>query len=423
MLEYLTYALVVLSLGMYIVLDGYDLGVGILSLFVRGSGRREYSELIATAWDANESWIVLAGVTLWAGLPGVYATIMPGLYLPLICMLLAIILRGMGLEFQSASPVYQRRWALLFGGASLIVAVCQGLVVGGVLSGLHSVSGTFQGAAFDWFTPYSVLCAAGLVVLYLLAGAAWLQDKTDGEAHALAGRLGRPLLIASVVASLVLGFGLEVADPQAFRFDQTARGVLFGLAVAAAAGFGAFAWYGFGRRPDWRPFVGVVGAEISGLLALVAATAPVIVPTDLTVTAAASPPGSQLFLVIGVGLCMPVVFAYNIYAWWVFRGKYRETAAPAIPALRTRDAANDIVVGPDSGHVVVVIRRILLTVVAVFAVAVAQDVFSSKGVWLDRAGVALFVMAALTAWVLGDRRDRRRGEFDLDVRAEAGRDS
>ncbi|TQF01625.1 cytochrome d ubiquinol oxidase subunit II [Kitasatospora acidiphila] len=413
MLEYATYALVLLSLGMYVVLDGYDLGVGMLSLFAKGEGRREHGELIATAWDANESWLVLAGVALWAGLPGVYATVLPGVYLPLIGMLLAIILRGMGLEFQSAAAGYRRGWALLFGWASVAATLCQGLVLGGVLSGLRQHGGSFSGGAFDWLTPYSVLCALGLVVLYLLAGAAWLQDKTEGAARERAGRAGRPLLVGTTVAALILGFGLEIADPEKFRFDEPVRAALYWTAVAGAVAAGAVAWHGFGRRPDWRPFAGVVAAQVCGLLALVAATAPVIVPPELTLHQASSPHSSQTFLVVGVGLCMPVVFAYNAYAWWAFRGKFTQTPEAPLAPLRVR-AREARQARPEPGGLVVVARRVLLTVPGIGLAAVSQDVFGGIASWIDPVGVALLSATALLAWLLSDRRDQRDGVFDLD---------
>ncbi|MER7670118.1 cytochrome d ubiquinol oxidase subunit II [Kitasatospora sp. NPDC096128] len=413
MLEYATYALLLLSLGMYVVLDGYDLGVGMLSLFAGGERRREYGELIATAWDANESWLVLAGVVLWAGLPGVSATVLPGVYLPLTGMLLSIILRGMGLEFQSAATGYRRGWALLFGAASLAATACQGLVLGGVLSGLRQHGGSFSGGAFDWLTPYSVLCALGLVVLYLLAGAAWLQDKTEGAARERAGRAGRPLLAGTAVAALILGFGLEVADPERFRFDEPVRATLYWIAVAGAVASGAVAWHGFGRRPDWRPFAGVVAAQVCGLLALVIATFPVIVPPGLTLHQASSPLGSQAFLVVGVGLCMPVVFAYNGYAWWAFRGKFTQAPEAPLAPLRVRTRPSRRVPVEPSGFVLAV-RRTVLTVLGVGLAAMSQDVFGGVAAWIDPVGIALLSGTALIAWIVGDRRDQRDGVFDLD---------
>ncbi|SFF30981.1 cytochrome d ubiquinol oxidase subunit II [Streptomyces mirabilis] len=422
MLEYASYALVLLALGAYVLLDGYDLGIGILSLFDRSDQRRkEYNELIATAWDANESWIILAGVALWAGLPGVYATVLPGVYLPLIVMLLAIVLRGTAIELQSAAPGYRRGWGLVFGISSLVATVCQGLVAGAVLSGLSHRDGMFTGGSWDWLTPYSVLCALGLVAVYLLAGAAWLQDKTTGTAHDRAGRLGRPLLLAVAAAGLVLGFGLHVADPQHLRFDQPLRAALFGLAVAVAVGCAAIAWYGFGRRPDWRPFVAVAGTEAAGLLALVAATAPVVVPPDLTVHAAASPHGSQLFLLIGVGGCMPVVLTYNTYAWWVFRGKFAQPPAhteAAGPSGTTAAAEHPAAVAPTAGDgpwAAVVTRRVLLTLLAVAVAAVSQDIFGDVRVWITPAGVAVFSVTALALWIRADRRSATAGEFDLQA--------
>lgn len=422
MAEYASYALILFALGAYVVLDGYDLGIGILGLFDRSDERRkEYTELVATAWDANESWIILAGVTLWAALPGVYATVLPGVYLPLIVMLLAFVLRGLGLELQSSAPDYRRGWGRLFGISSLVVTVCQGLVVGTVLSGLPQHGGVYDGGALRWLTPYSVLCALGLTALYLLAGAAWLQAKTEGGARRRAARLGRPLLAVTVGACLVLGFGLEVADPQHFRFDQPLRAVLFGLLVAAAAGCGAVAWYGFGKEPDARPFIAVLGAQVAGLLALVTATAPIVVPPGLSVHAAASPVGSQVFLLIGVGCCMPVVLAYNIYAWWVFRGKYRPPApaALAVPVNHV-EVHTDLPVShvpvAEAG-VWVLVRRVGFTVLGVGLVAVVQDVFGGQGEWIAPVALVLFGALALAAWLVGDRRSAAAGEFDVEQAA------
>ncbi|MGW4736033.1 cytochrome d ubiquinol oxidase subunit II [Streptomyces shenzhenensis] len=417
MLEYAAYALVLFSLGMYVVLDGYDLGVGMLSLAAGPERRREYGEIVATAWDANESWLILVGVVLWAGLPGAYAVLLPGVYLPLIGMLIAIILRGLGLEMHSAAGRYRRGWALLFGGASLAATVCQGLVLGAVLTGPHLRNGAFDGGALDWFSPYGVLCALGLVVVHLLAGAAWLQDKTEGWSRSRVRRVGRSLLLGTGVMALVLGLTLRGADPQQFPLHQPVRAVLFWLAVAVAAAAGAVAWYGFGRGPDWRPFAAVATMTASGLLGLAALTVPVVVPPGLTVHQVASPHSSQLFLVLGVGLCMPFVLAYNIYAWRSFRGKYRapvDSSVPPPPArTRPRTPAPAATGGPRT-----IVRRVLLTVLGVLAAALSQDVFGGVSALIGPIGVTVLGCAALAAWIVGDRRDARAGCFDADTGAE-----
>ncbi|WP_225823522.1 cytochrome d ubiquinol oxidase subunit II [Streptomyces naphthomycinicus] len=418
MLEYAAYALVLFSIGMYVVLDGYDLGVGMLSLAAGPERRREYGEIVATAWDANESWIILAGVVLWAGLPGAYSVVLPAVYLPLIGMLIAVILRGLGLEMHSAAGGYRRGWALLFGGASLAAAVCQGLVLGAVLSGPRQRGGIFTGGAFDWLTPYSALCALGLVVVYLLAGAAWLQDKTEGWSRPRARRAGRSLLAATAVVAVVLGLLLPGADPQETHLDEPVRAVLFWLAVAVAVAAGAVAWSGFGRAPDWRPFAAVATLITSGLLGLAVLTVPVVVPPGLTVHQVASPHSSQLFLVLGVGLSMPFVLAYNVYAWRSFRGKYTDPVEQALPPLRAVPRA--VPAAPaDSGTARTVLRRVLLVVLGILATALSQDVFGGVSEWIGPLGVAVLAAAALAAWIAGDRRDLRDGCFDVDAGAES----
>ncbi|CAM5240274.1 MULTISPECIES: cytochrome d ubiquinol oxidase subunit II [Streptomyces] len=414
MLEYAAYALALFSLGMYVVLDGYDLGVGMLSLAAGPERRREYGEIVATAWDANESWIILAGVVLWAGLPGAYAVVLPAVYLPLVGMLIAVILRGLGLEMHSAAGGYRRGWALLFGGASLAAAVCQGLVLGTVLTGPRQEGGRFTGGAFDWLSPYSLLCALGLVVVYLLAGAAWLQDKTEGWSRSRTRRTGRALLAATAALAVVLGLLLPGADPQHLRLDEPLRAAPFWLAVAVAVGAGAVAWSGFGRAPDWRPFAAVATLTAAGLLALVALTAPVVVPPASTVHQAASPHSSQLFLVLGVGLCMPFVLAYNVYAWRSFRGKYTDPVEQVLPPLRAVPRPPVAAAAP-SGAVRTVLRRTLLVVLGILATALSQDVFGGVAEWIGPLGVTVLAGAALAAWIATDRRDLRSGCFDAEA--------
>ncbi|MGW4517365.1 cytochrome d ubiquinol oxidase subunit II [Streptomyces sp. NPDC004393] len=417
MLEYVGYALVLFSLGMYVVLDGYDLGVGMLSLGVKPERRREYGEIVATAWDANESWLILVGVVLWADLPGAYAVVLPSVYLPLIVMLVAIILRGLGLEMQSAAGTYRRGWALLFGWASLTATVCQGLVLGALLTGPQQRNGTFQGGALDWFGLYGVLCALGLVVVYLLAGAAWLQDKTEGWSRPEVRRTGRSLLTATAITGLVLGLLLQDADPQQFHLGQPVRAVLFWLAVAVAVVAAVVAWYGFGRGPDWRPFAAVATMTATGLLGLAVVSMPVVVPPGLTVHQAASPHSSQLFLVLGVGLCMPFVLAYNIYAWRSFRGKYSDPVENPVPPLSARVRPLPAVPAPGSAPRTIV-RRALLVVLGILATALSQDVFGGVSDLIGPIGVVFLGCTALAAWVVGDRRDHRAGYFDADAEAE-----
>lgn len=417
MLEYASYALVLFSLAMYVVLDGYDLGVGMLSLAARPERRRQYSEIVATAWDANESWLILVGVVLWAGLPGVYAVVLPSVYLPLIVMLVSIILRGLGLEMQSAADGYRRGWALLFGGASLATTLCQGLILGALLTGPVQRNSTFEGGVFDWFSLYSVLCALGLVAVYLLAGAAWLQDRTEGWSRSGARRTGRVLLLVTAAMAVVLGLTLHGADPQQFHLGQPTRAVFFWLAVAGAAAACAVAWHAFGRRPDWRPFAAVAAVIVCGLLGLVAISVPVVVPAGLTVHQAASPHSSELFLVLGVGLCMPFVLAYNIYAWRSFRGKYTAPVESPLPPLpdRTQPPAAS---RERTGALRTIVRRTLLVVLGTAAVGVSQDIFAGVADWIDPIGVAVLCCTALAAWIVGDRRDERAGYFDADSRAE-----
>lgn len=322
-MAYTWFGVIVLCLGMYVLLDGYDLGIGSLLLLERDPRRRrEMVEIVATAWDGNESWLILLAVATWGGLPAAYGVMLPALFLPLIVMLFSLVLRGVSIEMISASEGVPRVWGLAFGVGSLVASFAQGVTIGGLLSGVTIQGGQFAGGAFDFCTPFSVLTGLATVLLYGAAGAAFLQLKTDGELRDHAAAAGRVLLGFLAVLALLCAVSLD-ATATPVQIHSAVRIALFTILVVIAAGGFVVAWRGFGRRPDSRPLTGVVVAEVAGLLALVTLVAPTLVPPGLTIQAAKSPGLTFLLLLIGVGLNVPLLLFYSWYAHHVFRGKYR----------------------------------------------------------------------------------------------------
>jgi cytochrome d ubiquinol oxidase subunit II len=322
-MAYAWFAIIVLCLAMYVTLDGYDLGIGSLLLLERDSRRRrEMVEIVATAWDGNETWLILLAVATWGGLSKAYGVALPALFLPLVVMLFALVLRGVSIEMISSDEGVPRAWGLAFGAGSLVASFAQGVAIGGLLSGVAIRGGQFAGGVFDFLTPFSVLTGLAAVLLYGLAGAAFLQLKTDDGLRVRAAATGRVLLGFTAALALVCALSLD-ATATMVHLHSVARITLFTALVVIAAGGFVVAWLGFARGPDSRPLTGVVMAEVAGLLALVTLVAPTIVPPGLTIHEAASPGLTFLMLFIGVGLNIPLLLFYSWYAHHVFRGKYR----------------------------------------------------------------------------------------------------
>jgi cytochrome d ubiquinol oxidase subunit II len=341
------FVIIGLCLTMYVLLDGYDLGIGALVLIDRDPGRRrEMVDLVATAWDGNETWIILLGVALWGGLPTAYAGLLPGLYLPLIVMLFALISRGISIEMVSASVELPRRWAYAFGAGSVVAAFAQGVAFGGLLSGVRLDHGRFAGSSFDFFTPYSVLTGVTTVLVYSTAGAAVLQLKTEGELRTRSAGAGRVLAGISAACVTVCALSFE-ATAGPIRLDRADRAVSFAVLCVIGAGAFAVTWWGFGREPDARPIIGLVVAQIVGVIAVLVALFPTVVPPGLTVAAARAPTSSLDFLLIGVGLSIPFVLFYNWFAHHVFRGKYRDAEAAGAEGVSAVGTALRPRVAPD----------------------------------------------------------------------------
>lgn len=320
-LPLLSAAFTALSLTLYVLLDGLDLGVGILLLFQGHERSRDHMiDSITPTWDGNETWLIMAGVTLLAGFPVAYGILMPALYLPLIVMLLALGLRGVTFEFRVQMKRLKRRWDVVFGIGSVIAAAMQGIVLGALIQGIAVQSGAFSGNVRDCFSPFSFLCAGCVLLVYALLGAAWLQLKGTEVLAAFAKRSVRIVLPVFAVLFLVTtaySFRVQPGIADAWRTHNVSLS-LCSLAMFIAATLVAVMGNGATPRASLAATMVMTASGIAGLATLVF---PNIVPFTVSIWDASSSHLSQVFILTGVCLVAPVVLGYSLFAYWVFRGK------------------------------------------------------------------------------------------------------
>ena len=314
---------IVFALLAYVVLDGYDLGIGVLTLFQPDAARRrQMVEVVGNVWDGNESWLILVAMGLWGGMPDAYATALPGLYIPLLVTIFALIFRGFSVEMTLHRAASDRTWTRLFGVGSLVAALAQGAAFGGLLCGVTVRNQLFAGATWDFFGHgYAVLTGLVTVALFVLAGAAMLQAKTGGPLRDQMAGLVRPLTLITVSGVALAAALLPVATSAQLRLDGVDRWLPFGYAVLVAVGGFWTAYRRAGRAPDLVPFLAVSAAEIAGMVALLALYFPQLVPPSVTLYSAAPSRDTLAFLVIAISIFLPGTIAYHVYSNWVFRGR------------------------------------------------------------------------------------------------------
>jgi cytochrome bd ubiquinol oxidase subunit II len=316
------FVLVLLCLVMYVVLDGYDLGIGVATLFERDRRRRhEMLEQVAVAWDGNETWLVLLGLSLWAGFPLAFGTILPHAYLALIVVLFALGVRGVSVEMASqAQPA--PRWERAFGVASLLAALAQGIVIGTLTERLTVVDGAFSGSAFGSIGWFSAVSAVTLTAIYLTLGYGYLKWKATGELRASAGRRGT--VSATLAVALIVGSLVAVnATAAPLNLDGAGRAAAFaGLLLFAAGGMvTALATLRPASPYDSVPLAGLATATVALVIAVVVARYPVLIPPDLTLDDTVGPQSTMQFLAVGIGLNVPLLLFYTWFAHHAFRGK------------------------------------------------------------------------------------------------------
>jgi cytochrome bd ubiquinol oxidase subunit II len=307
----------------YVMLDGFDLGIGILFPFVR---EREHRDLmmnsVAPVWDGNETWLVLGGGGLLAAFPLAYSIIMPALYVPIIVMVLALIFRGVAFEFRWKTERGRPLWDLAFAWGSIAAAFAQGIALGALVQGIPVIGRAYSGGWWDWVTPFSLLTGAALVFGYALLGATWLIWKTDGEVQSRAYRFARLTGLATVAFIAAVSLWTPFLNPlymsRWLAFPQILYTAPVPLLVAAC--FYALL-RGLNDRRELTPFFAAQGFFVLSYAGLGISFYPFIVPPSLSIWDAAAPASSQWFLLIGTMVLVPLILAYTAYAYWVFRGK------------------------------------------------------------------------------------------------------
>jgi len=313
------------GVALYVVLDGFDLGIGILFPFAQSGRDRDHMiGSIAPFWDGNETWLVLGGGGLLAAFPRAYAIIMSALYLPVIVMLLALVFRGVAFEFRTISRSTWG-WDTAFTGGSFLAALCQGAILAGLLQGIKVENGAFAGGAFDWATPFAALCALGVAAGYALLGALWLVIKTEGSLAERSREQAKVLLLVVLAFMAAVSVWTPLADARiAQRWFSTPNIFFLWPVPLATAAVAAFAWRSLERGAELPPFLAAIGLFLFGYLGLAISSYPYLVPPVLTIAQAAAPPASQMFLLIGTLVLLPLVLGYFVLVHWLFRGKLRE---------------------------------------------------------------------------------------------------
>ena len=307
----------------YVVLDGFDLGVGILFPWLGSDEERDVAmNSVAPVWDGNETWLVLGGGGLYAVFPLAYATILPALYAPIIAMLLGLIFRGVSFEFRPRAEKSRFLWDFGFAGGSIVAAFAQGIALGALVQGIAVENRAYAGGWFDWLTPFSVLTGVALVVGYALLGATWLLMKTEGALARRARRwswyAGAATVVLIGVVSLLTPFLNPVYLERWFAWPTA----IFSLVVPALV---LGCCYGLLRGlrdgPDALPFLSALGLFVLCYLGILISFYPFMVPPSITLWQAAAPDASLGFLLVGALILLPIILAYTGYAYWVFRGK------------------------------------------------------------------------------------------------------
>ncbi|MDE3826393.1 cytochrome d ubiquinol oxidase subunit II [Sinorhizobium meliloti] len=316
-------AIIAFAVLAYVVLDGFDLGVGILfPFFPEKHDRDVMMNSVAPVWDGNETWLVLGGGGLLAVFPLAYATILPALYAPIIAMLIGLIFRGVAFEYRwrTQRGEFLRNWA--FAGGSMLAAFAQGLALGALVQGIPVENRAYVGGWWDWLTPFSIATGLAIVIGYALLGATWLVMKTRGELAERARGVALRTALATVAAMGIVSLWTPFLEPvyleRWFGWPTAIFSVIVPLLVLGCL---YLLLKGIRDRHDVQPFIAALGLFVLGYIGIGISFYPFMVPPSLTIWDAAAPDESLAFLLVGALVLVPMILAYTAYAYWVFRGK------------------------------------------------------------------------------------------------------
>ena len=319
-------AIILFAVFAYVVMDGFDLGIGILFRALRpGEERDQAMNTVAPVWDGNETWLVLGGGGLMAAFPLAFAVILTAVYPPVIAMLLALVFRGVAFEARWRDPSHQAWWDAAFHGGSMVAALAQGIILGALLQGITVEGREYAGGWWDWLTPFSLLTGVSVVVGYALLGAGWLILKTEGTVQARARKLAPWLLGGLLLGIIAVSLATIGLDFDYFHRWTAYPTVLWTAQVPLLTAIIAYAfWRSLRRGRELAPFLLGLALFALTFLGLCISMFPYVVPQTLTVYDATSPDSSLGFMLIGAVILVPVILAYTGWSYWVFRGKVGE---------------------------------------------------------------------------------------------------
>lgn len=314
------------GLMMYVIMDGFDLGIGILFPFIKSREDRDTMvNTVAPVWDGNETWLVLGGASLLAVFPLAYSVLLSALYIPLVLMLVGLIWRGVAFEFRfKADEAHRPFWDKAFAWGSYIATVSQGVSLGAFINGFHVTGASYQGGALDWLTPFSVFTSVGLLVAYALLGCTWLIMKTEGALQRRMIALARPITLALLAVIAVVSVWTPLIHSNiALRWFRLPDFLFFSPVPVLVLVVTLLILRLLKGEPHGGPFVLALALVFLGYSGLVISLWPNIIPPDVSIRAAAAPPQSMGFALVGALFIMPFTLIYTAWSYYVFRGKVR----------------------------------------------------------------------------------------------------
>ncbi len=314
------------AVAAYVVMDGFDLGIGILFPgFKVGKERDQAMNAIAPVWDGNETWLVLGGGGLMAAFPLAYAIILPALYAPLIAMLLGLVFRGVAFEFRWRDAAHRRGWDTGFFLGSLVATFAQGVTLGALLQGITVDGRAYAGGWWEWLTPFSLLTGASLVIGYAALGSTWLIWKTEGAIQADARRFARIAMPALLFVLGAVSLATPFVEPKYFERWFAVPGLFVAVPMPLLTFFiWLAAWASTSGKRDYLPFLLTLILFLLAMIGLGISMWPDVIPGRVSIWQAAAPHSSQLFMLVGALMLVPLILAYTAWSYWVFRGKVGE---------------------------------------------------------------------------------------------------
>ncbi len=315
--------IIAFTVAMYVLLDGFDLGIGILFPFMRDEEERDTAmNTVAPIWDFNETWLVLGGTGIFAAFPLAYAVLLPAFYLPILLMLIALVFRGVAFEFRFKVQHHRARWSRSFSLGSIFAAFAQGVILGAFVRGVPVEGRQFAGTALSWLTPFSLFTGLAVVAGYALLGATWLVVKTEGPLHEWSRRASVRLLFAVLVFMGAVSLWVPFLDARIAARWFSWPNIAYLAPVPALVALTAYALYRTVRTDrEVLPFLLAMVLFLLGFAGLAISLWPNIIPPSISIWEAASPPASQKFILVGMLILLPVIISYHAYTMWVFRGK------------------------------------------------------------------------------------------------------